>query len=189
MQQLGLPAVRVKSTSAEVIEFNKLFSSLVNATPLSDHRCWFVDYVLSSFSPADRTRWETALADQTPEQVQVAFKSVNGQALNFEMRSVSSLGPKNEDHSILCVFIPFTNPTFERTSDALLSEGRELERSRIREELHDGASQSLLGAAFCCKLLAGKVGKLNESLGKDVSDLAELLNNAVMELQNLLHSE
>ena len=71
MQQLGLPAVRVKSTSAEVIEFNKLFSSLVNATPLSDHRCWFVDYVLSSFSPADRTRWETALADQTPLRLKV----------------------------------------------------------------------------------------------------------------------
>jgi hypothetical protein len=189
MQQLGLPAVRVKSISAEVIEFNELFSSLVNATSPPDHRLWFVDYVLGRFSIVDRTRWETALANQTPEQVQVAFKSVDGRALNFEMRSVSSHGPKKGDQSILCVFIPFTNPTFERTDDALLSEGRELERSRIREELHNGASQSLLGAAFGCKLLAGKVGKLNESLGKDVSDLAELLNNAVMELQNLLNSE
>ena len=80
-----------------------------------------------------------------------------------------------------------------RPSSAFLTrsflEGRELERGRIRRELHKEVSQNLLGAAFGCKLLAGKVAKLNESLGKEVSDLAELVNNAVIELQNLLHSE
>jgi hypothetical protein len=188
MQQLGLPAVRVKSISAEVIEFNELFSSLVDGASSPDDRRWFADYVLGCISIGDRTRWETALANRTPAQVRVAFKSVDGQVLNFEMRSVS-LGPRKGGRSILCVFIPFANPTFEPGRDALLSEGRELEKSRIREELHKGASQSLLGAAFGCKVLAGRVGKLSESLGKDVSDLADILNNAVVELQNLLHSE
>ena len=50
MQQIGLPAVRVKAKSAEVIEFNELFSSLFNATSPPEHRLWFVDYVLGPIS-------------------------------------------------------------------------------------------------------------------------------------------
>ena len=63
-----------------------------------------------------------------------------------------------------------------------------MERCRIRNELHKGVSQQLLGAAFGCKLLAGKVVALSEDLGKEASDLAELLNEAVLELQNLVRS-
>jgi hypothetical protein len=51
-----------------------------------------------------------------------------------------------------------------------------------------GVSQQLLGAAFGCKVLAGKVAKLSESLGKEASDLAELVNEAVNELQSLVKS-
>jgi hypothetical protein len=36
--------------------------------------------------------------------------------------------------------------------------------------------------------LAGKLVTLNEGLGKEASDLAELLNEAVLELQNVVHS-
>ena len=104
------------------------------------------------------------------------------------MRSFVSPGQKKVTPSILCVFIPFTTPIFESVCVMHLSEGRELERCRIRNELHKGVSQSLLGAAFGCKLLAGKVAKLNERLGKEASDLAELVNEAVIELQNLVHS-
>lgn len=191
LQEFGLPAVRVKPVSAEVIEFNGLFSSLITlinmAAPL-DYRLWFVEGVLPHITRADRARWEAALADRTPVQVQVAFKSVDGRVLDFEMRSSASAAQKKFGQSILCVFIPYTNPFFERVYAAHLSEGRELERCRIRNELHKGVSQQLLGAAFGCRLLAGKVVKLSEDLGKEASDLAELLNEAVLELQNLVQS-
>ena len=63
-----------------------------------------------------------------------------------------------------------------------------MERTRIRNELHKDVSQQLLGAAFGCKLLAGKVGTLSEDLGKEASYLADLVNEAVIKLQKLVHS-
>jgi len=188
LQEFGLPAVRVKPASAEVIEFNGLFSSLIKVASPLDYRLWFVEGVLPNITCADRARWEAALAERTPVQVQVAFKSVDGRVLDFEMRSAASVGQKKVGQSILCVFIPFTNPVFERVCAARLSEGRELERCRIRNELHKGVSQQLLGAAFGCRLLAGKVVILSGDLGKEASYLAELLNEAVLELQNLVQS-
>ena len=188
LQELGLPAVRVKLAGAEVIESNGLFSSLINMAAPLDYRLWFVEGVLPHITREDRARWEAALADRTPVQVQVAFKSVDGRVLDFEMRSSASVGQKKFGQSILCVFIPYTNPFSERVYAEHLAEGRELERRRIRNELHKGVSQQLLGAAFGCRLLAGKVVKLSEDLGKEASDLAELLNEAVMELQNLVQS-
>ena len=183
LQEIGLPAVRVDAVSTEVVEFNGLFSSLIDVAASIDYRLWFVEGVLPHVTPADRTRWESALADRTPVRVHVAFNSVDGRVLDFEMRSSASVG-----QSILCVFISFTNSFFESVCDAHVSEGRELERGRIRNELHKGVSQQLLGAAFGCRLLAGKVVKLSEDLGKEASDLAELVNEAVLELQNLVQS-
>jgi hypothetical protein len=188
LQKVGLPAVRLKPVSAEVIEFNELFSSLVNVGAPLDYRLWFIEGVLPAVTDADRTRWQAGFATQTPVQVYVVFKSADGRTLNFEMRAFDSLGQKKLGRSILCVFIPFTNPMFERICDTHVSEGREFERCRIREELHQGVSQRLLGAAFGCKLLAGKVATLSEGLGKEASDLAELVNEAVIDLQNLVHS-
>ena len=188
LQQIGLPAVRVKLVGSEVTEYNELFSSLVNVVAPLDYRLWFVDGVLPQVSAPDRTRWEAAFTARTPVQVHVAFKSVDGRTLDFEMRSVASFGQKKFSRSILCVFIPLTNQIFAPVCDAHLSEGRELERCRIRNELHQGVSQQLLGAAFGCKLLAGKVGTLSEELGKEASYLADLVNEAVMKLQKLVHS-
>jgi hypothetical protein len=186
-QEIGLPAVRVKERSAEVIEFNGFFSSLINVAGPLDYRLWFVEGVLPYFKPGDRTRWEAALADRTPTQLHVAFKSADGRVADFDMRSSAIVGQNELGQSILCVFIPYASHFFESVCDAHLAEGRELERCRIREELHKGVSQQLLGAAFGCKLLAGRVVKLSEDLGKEASDLAELLNEAVLELQNLVH--
>jgi signal transduction histidine kinase len=186
LEEIGLPAVRIKPVSADVIEYNRLFSSLINATAPLDYRLWFVEGVLPNLIPLERTRWDAALADRSPVQVHVAFRSVDGRILDFEMRS--SVAQKKSGQSILCVFIPYTNPLLERVCDAHVSQGRELERRRIREELHKGVSQQLLGAAFGCRLLAGKLLTLNEDLGKEASDLAELLNEAVLELQNVVHS-
>jgi signal transduction histidine kinase len=188
LQGFGLPAVRVKPASAEVIEFNGLFSSLINLANPLDYRLWFVEGVLPRITRADRARWEAAFDARTPVQVHVAFKSVDGRTLDFEMRSSASVGQKKFGHSIVCIFIPYRNSFSERVCAAHLAEGRELERCRIREELHKGVSQQLLGAAFGCKLLAGKVVTLSDNLGKEALELAELLNEAVLELQNLVQS-
>ena len=187
-QEIGLPAVRIRPSTAEVIDFNELFASLVKvATPL-DYRHLFVKSILPNVNGADQSRWKDAFAHGTPVQVQVAIKSVDGGAVDYEMRSFVSLGQKKFARSILCLFIPFTNSIFERVCNAHVSKGRELERTRIRNELHKDVSQQLLGAAFGCKLLAGKVGMFSEDLGKEASYLADLVNGAVIELQKLVHS-
>ena len=186
-QEIGLPAVRIKAGTAEVIDFNELFASLVQvATPL-DYRHSFLKSVLPNVYGADQSRWEDAFAHRTPVQVHVTIKSVDG-AVDYEMRSFVSLGQKKFARSMLCLFIPFANSIFERVCNEHLSEGRELERTRIRNELHKDVSQQLLGAAFGCKLLAGKVGTFSEDLGKEASYLADLVNEAVIELQKLVHS-
>jgi signal transduction histidine kinase len=187
-QGIGLPAVRIKPVTAEVIDFNELFASLVQIAAPLDYGHSFLEGVLPHVNVADQSRWEAAFTQRNPVQVHVAIKSADGRVVDYEMRSLTSLGQKKFARSILCLFIPFTNSIFERVGDAHLSEGRALERTRIRSELHKGVSQQLLGAAFGCKLLAGKVATLSEDLGKEASYLADLVNEAVMELQNLVHS-
>jgi signal transduction histidine kinase len=188
LQEIGFPAVRVKLVSAEVIESNELFSSLVNVGAPLECRLWFVECVLPYIASVDRARWEVAFAQRAQVQVQVALKSIDGRDLDFEMRSFTSLGQEKFRESILCVFIPLSNSILERVREAHFSEGRESERRRIQNELHKGVSQQLLGAAFGYKLLAGKVETLSEDLGKEALDLAQLVNEAVVELQNVVTS-
>jgi signal transduction histidine kinase len=188
LQEIGLPAVRLHPITAEVIACNELFSSLVNPAPSLEQRLWFVDGVLPGINADDRAAWQIALTSRTPVQIQAEFESVGGRTLEFEMRS-TPLGDRGKvTESVLCVFISLTTPAFERRCDARLSEGQELERTRVRNELHRGVSQQLLGAAFGCKVLAGKVAKLSENLGKEALALAELVNEAVNELQSLVKS-
>jgi signal transduction histidine kinase len=188
LQEIGLPAVEVEARSAEVVGSNELFSSLFNGGVLLDPRLWFLDGVLPHLNTEDKTRWKSALAHQASAQFHISFNSADGREFEFEMRSFALLGGKKSDHSIFCIFIPLDGPILKRVFDEQLSLGRELERGRIRNELHQDVSQKLLGAAFGCKLLAGKVTKLNEALGKEASDLAELVNEAVVELQKLVQS-
>jgi signal transduction histidine kinase len=189
LQEIGLAAVRVEPVSADAIGTNALFLSLVNARSTVQDRVSFVEGVLPRLAPADRTSWEAAFANQRPLEVPVGFTSVDGGNLDFEMRSCAVFDRQKLAQTFLCVFVPLTTPAFERVSDQSFSEGRELERSRMRQELHRGVSQQLLGAAFGCKVLAGKVAPYNEELGKEASDLAELVNGAVTELQSLVQSD
>ena len=188
LQEVGLPAVEVQAGTAEVIDFNELFSLFFHGgTPL-DQRLWFRDGVLPRLKAEDRTRWESAFANRGPIQVHISFSSVDGRESDFEMRSFASFGGKRLEQTTLCIFIPLSGPSLQGIFDAHVSLGRELERGRIRSELHKDVSQKLLGAAFGCKLLAGRAAKLNTSLGNEASDLAELVNEAVGELQNLVQS-
>lgn len=188
LEEIGFPALRIKLGTAEVVEFNEQFSSLMNPATPPLHRHWFVEGVLPHVAEPDKELLKTSFSDKTPVRVQVALDSPAGEKMEYEMRTVVSSVSQISDDSILCVFIPLTGPIVERLCDAHLFEGQALERARIRDELHRGVSQQLLGAAFGCKVLAAKIAKLNEGLGKEASDLAELINQAVTELQNLVQS-
>jgi len=183
LQEFGFPAVKIKTTDGEVIEYNNLFSRLVDPEAVREPRRWFTDCVRPEIAAADRDRWEIAFSKRTSVQAQVSFGPINGQELDFEMRCFAE--PGNGD-AIICIFIALTGPILERLFDAHTAKGCDLERKRIRDELHKGISQQILGAAFAWKILAHKIETLNGSLGKEASDLAALLNDAVRDLQNLM---
>jgi signal transduction histidine kinase len=91
------------------------------------------------------------------------------------------------EESTVCVFVPFAGSTFDRLGETWIAEGQELERNRIRAALHQEVSQQLLGAAFGCKLIADKIARLDESLAKEASDLAELLSRTTQELHRVIN--
>ena len=68
-----------------------------------------------------------------------------------------------------------------------MAEGQEWERNRIRSALHQEVAQQFLGAAFGCKLVADKINSLDENLGKEASDLAELLSQATQALHKVIN--
>jgi hypothetical protein len=186
LQEFGFPAVKIKTTDGEVIEYNNLFSCLVDPEAVREPRRWFTDCVRPKIAPADRDRWEIAFSKRTSVPAQVSFGPTNEREVHFEMRCFARAGNNELGDTIICIFIPLTGHVLERLFDAYTAKGCDLERKRIRDELHKGISQQILGAAFAWKILANKVETLNGSLGKEASDLAALLNDAVRDLQNLM---
>jgi histidine kinase len=190
LQEIDLAAARVEPVTADVLEYNGLFSSLVQTCSSRDYRLWFVEGVLTRLAPGDRACWEAACVDDNiPVRLPVAFTAVDGRTANYEMHSVPSSDEKQIVQSIVCIFMPQGDLLFESGCEKHFAAGRESERTRIRNELHKSVSQQLLGAAFGCKVLAGKINRLDDELGKEASDLAVILNQAVVELQNLIRSD
>jgi hypothetical protein len=189
LQEINLPSVRVEPVTAEVLEHNELFSSLVHAVSSRNYRLWFIEGVLPHLASTDRSRWEAdfASANEASLSLPVSFRAADRRIANYKMHSVPVPSNKNFLQSIVCVFVPQISLSLSRKK--LVGEGRESERSRIRNALHKNISQQLLGAAFGCKLLASKISRLNDELGKEASDLAVILNQAVGELQNLMRSD
>jgi hypothetical protein len=185
MQHIGLPALRISPETMEVTAFNRLFADLIVSTGIADYRLWFVDGILPSMNKDERADWVAAAARFEPAKARVRLSLRRGRKRNFEMRSAGRIQQETVDALIACVFIP-SSAADPRTSDQPgFSRGRAMERSRIRDELHKNVSQKLLGAAFGCKVLAGKVRGLDDGFAQQASDLAELLNTAVIDLQNL----
>jgi hypothetical protein len=187
-QEFGFPAVKIKTANGDVVEYNELFSSLVDPRAIRESRCWFNDCVRPKIAAVDKDRWETAFSKRTSAHVQVSFGPINERELDFEMRSLVKPGDDALGDTTFCIFVPLTGPVLERLYDAYTAKGSDLERTRIREELHKGISQQLLGAAFAWKILANRVAASNDGLGKEASDLAVLLNDAVRDLQLLMRS-
>jgi hypothetical protein len=189
LQEIGFPAARIKGQGAEVIECNELFRSLLTDASCQDDARSFFRSVLPGTSSTGRDYSDPAINDQAPAQVRVQLQSADGQTSNFEMRTIAPVECVQSINSVICFFIPIAGPVFDRIRDEHLSEGEELVRLQIRNELHKGISQQLLGAAFGCKTLASKIGRVNVELGKEATELAELVNAAVTELQALVRSD
>jgi hypothetical protein len=186
LQEIDLPAVRIASGTAEVLNFNELFSSLVDTSALPDRRLWFVDGVVRHFSSADRDRWEAALDNRTPVQIHVRLNRADG-PVDSVMRIVMSPSQAPADQSMVCVFILLSGAYFDNLRQTWMAEGQASERNRIRAALHQEVAQQFLGAAFGCKIIANKIANLDESLGKEASDLAELVSRATQELHKVIN--
>jgi hypothetical protein len=189
MQQIGLPALRIAPDTMEVVAFNDLFADLMASTRIRDTRLWFVEAIMPSMNEGEKAEWVAAAARFEPANSLVRFTLMDGRKTEFEMRSAGTIGPAAVRQLILCVFVPSSAASFGKKYESGIAQGKAMERSRIRNELHQNVSQKLLGAAFGCKLLAGKIGGVNQGFGQAASDLAELLNAAVVDLQNLTRCE
>jgi hypothetical protein len=185
LQEIGLPAVRIASDTAEVISFNELFSSLIDTSALPECRLWFVEGIVRQFSPADRDHWEAALSSRAPVQMYVRLNPPHGRPVGAVMRAAMSISQEASDH--VCVFVLLTGPYFEQLRQTWVTEGKQSERNRVRAALHQEVAQQFLGAAFGIKVVADKIGNLDGELGKEASDLAELLSRATQELHNLVN--
>jgi Histidine kinase len=185
MQQIGLPALRIAPETMEVTAFNRLFADLIASRGIGDYRLWFVDGVLPSMNEDERAGWVAAVARFEPAGAHVRFELRGRRKRDFEMRSNGKIQQETVDPLIACVFIPSSAADSGRKDRSGFARGQAMERSRIRDELHKNVSQKLLGAAFGCKVLAGKIERLDEGFAREASDLAQLLNTAVIDLQNL----
>ena len=189
LQEVGLPAARINPDTGALIESNESFRELPAGGLSQDETNAFIESLLPGIISAERDRSDAAFANREPAQFRVQLHSPGGQTLDFLMRAIAAVDSTQSSKSIICVLIPIAGPEFERIRDEQLSEGEDSERRRIRNELHQGISQQLLGAAFGCKVLATRIGRLNDELGREAADLADLVNAAVSQLQSIVRSD
>jgi hypothetical protein len=185
MQQLGLPALRLAPETMEVAGFNSLFADLVASTGIGDYRLWFVEGVLPLIKKGEKAGWLAKIARSEPFNAPVRFTLRAGRKRDFEMRTIGMIKQEAAGQSIVCAFLSSSGMDSQTRHEFAFAQGQAMERSRIRKELHKNVAQKLLGAAFGCKLLAGKIKGLNEGFAQQASDLADLLNTTVIDLQNL----
>jgi signal transduction histidine kinase len=185
MQQLGLPALRITPETMEVAGFNSLFADLLASTGIRDYRLWFVEGVLPLIKKGERADWLAKIARSETSNAPVRFTLRDGRKRDLEMRTVAMIKQEAIGQSIVYVFVSSSGMDSQTRDELAFARGQAMERSRIHQELHKNVSQKLLGAAFGCKLLAGKIKGLNAGLAQQASDLADLLNATVIDLQDL----
>jgi signal transduction histidine kinase len=179
LQNLGLPAFFVESVGRQVTAYNPLFCELVGLPPTEDCRTAFSDQIWTRLSVLDQNRWRDAIASGKP--IVIFFRSgVTGENLQPIWAA-----PRNSEieQAVLCVVFTSGSP-IER--EELIAKGRELERQRLKQELHANFAQELLGAAFGAKLLADKMEQGHDrELAQSASTLTSLLNRMAERLPGL----
>jgi hypothetical protein len=187
LQEIALPAVLIASGTAEVLSFNELFSSLIETSARPDHRPWFAEGVVRHFTPVERERWETAFSNGTPVQILVRLNPPGRQPVESMMWASPWKSQAAAKKSTVCVFMRLAGTSLNGLTQTWIAQGQQLERDRIRAGLHQGAAQEFLAAAFGCRSIADKIARLDENLGKEASNLAELLSQATQKLHRLVN--
>jgi hypothetical protein len=189
LQEIGFPAARINTESGALIETNESFRNLLAGRLTQNETNSFIQRVLPGIMSTERDRWDAAFTNGEPAQFRVQLQSSGGQTSDFVMRASAVADSTQSVKSIICVFIQIAGPVFERIRHEQLFEGEDSERGRIRDELHKGVSQQLLGAAFGCKVLAIRISRLDAELGREAAALAELVNATVTQLQAMVRSD
>jgi signal transduction histidine kinase len=187
LQQIDLPAVLIESGTAEVINFNELFSSLIPTSTLPDRRLWFVEGVVRQFTPSERAHWQTAFSNRTPIQIRVRLNPPGRPPVESVMWAAPLKTRMVAKDSTVCVFMLFAGTSLNSLGQTWIAEGQQLERGRIRAALHQDVAQQLLAAAFGCKSIADKIVSVDENLGREAANLAELLSQATQELHRVIN--
>jgi hypothetical protein len=186
LQEIDLPAVLIARGTAEVLDLNESFSSLIDTSALGDRRLWFIEGVVRQFTPAERERWESAFSNRKPIQIRMRLSPPGRQPVESVMWA-SPIKNAAAKESTVCAFMLLAETVLNSLGQAWITEGQELERGRIRTGLHQDVAQQFLAAAFGCKSIADKIGPLDENLGKEASALAELLTQATQELHRVVN--
>ena len=189
LQEIGFPAARINTGSGALIESNESFRNLLAGGLTQNEANSFIESVLAGIISKERDRWDAASANGEPAQFRLQLQSPGGQTLDFVMRASAVADSTQSGKSFICVLIQIDGPVFERIRREQLSEGEDSERRRIRDELHKGISQQLLGAAFGCKVLAIRIGRLDDELAREAAVLAELVNATVTQFQAMVRSD
>jgi hypothetical protein len=187
LREIDLPAVLIAPVTAEVLDFNELFSTLIDTSALPDHRLWFRECVVGQFTAAEREHWETAFSNRRPIQISVRLNPPGRQPVESVMWASPWKTPVAAKESTVCVFLRLAETSPQSLGQTWIAKGQQLERARIRAGLHQDVAQQLLAAAFGCKSIADKIAGLDENLGKEASDLSELLSQAIQELQRVVN--
>jgi hypothetical protein len=179
LQSLGLPAMVVEVATGNVIASNSLFSELIGLASTDDSSTAFSERILARVKSQDQNRWSQAVSSGDAVLI---FFSIDELVENLTaIWSTPIHGQTGQ--AALCVFFRGRSAG---EGPELLAIGRELERRRLKKELHANFSQELLGAAFGAKLLADKLEQGHQhELAQSASALTTLLNRMVERLPGI----
>jgi len=178
LQSLGLPALVVEVATGNVIASNSLFAELIGLTSTDDSSTAFSE-ILARVTSQDQDRWSQAVSSGDAVLI---FFSIDELVENLTaIWSTPIHGQTGQ--AALCVFFRGRSAG---EGPELIAIGRELERRRLKQELHNNFSQELLGAAFGAKLLADNLEQGHQhELAQSASALTTLLNRMAERLPGI----
>jgi signal transduction histidine kinase len=179
LQSLRLPAMVVEPVTGNVTISNSLFDELIGLTSTDDLRTAFSERIWARLPSQDQNRWSKAVSSGDAVLI---FFSIDESVENLTaIWSTPIHDPTGQ--AALCVFFRSDRPS---EGPELIAKGRELERRRLKQELHANFSQELIGAAFGAKLLADKLEQGSQhELAQSACALTALLNRMTERLPGI----
>jgi len=179
LQSLGLPAFVLEPITRHITASNSLFSEFIGLSSTDDLRTSFVESIWTRLTSRDQDRWNESVSSGKAILLYFSSDELPGHLAAIWSAPI----PGQIEQSVLCIVL--TNCVSVEGPE-LIAKGRELERRRLKEELHANFAQELLGAAFGAKLLADKLEQGHQGeLAQSASALTTLLNRMAQRLPSL----